>query len=249
MRRKPLRGLLLAALVFSSGATASAQQEPALITVTGEAQVRVVPDEVVLHFGVETTNPSLQVAKEQNDERVRRVLALMREMGVEQRHVQTDFISIEPWYRRSSDVPESLEYRVRKTIVVTLRDISKFEEMLARALEAGVNHVHGVQFRTTELRRHRDQARALAITAAREKATALAQQLGHRIGAAYRINEHSGWYSPYSWWGGGSRGGGMAQNVIQESAGAAGSADGAIALGQITVTANVTVSFMLEQVR
>ena len=233
----------------STSARAQQSSEPSLITVTGEAQVRVVPDEVVITFGVETSNRDLNTAKSENDARVRRTLALAREMNIEPRYTQTDYLSVEPWYRGGSERPENLEYRVRKTIVITLKDISKFEEMVTRALQAGVTHIHGVQFRTTELRRYRDQARALAITAAREKAVALAGGLGQRIGAAYRINEGgSGWYSPYSYWGGGGyRGGGMSQNVMQEAGGGASGTEGTVALGQITVTASVTVSFTLEQ--
>ena len=58
-------------------------------------------------------------------------------------------------------------------MVITLGDVSRFEDLLSDTLLAGANHVHNVEFRTTELRQHRDAARALAIQAAREKAEAL----------------------------------------------------------------------------
>jgi len=63
-------------------------------------------------------------------------------------------------------IPRLKGYSVQKTIVVTLSDLSKFEDLLSGVLEAGANYVHNVEFRTTELRKHRDQARALAIQAA-----------------------------------------------------------------------------------
>jgi len=47
---------------------------PALVTVTGEAEVRVVPDEVVLTLGVETWDQSLGRAKQANDAAVQRLL-------------------------------------------------------------------------------------------------------------------------------------------------------------------------------
>lgn len=216
-----------------------------MITTTGEAEIRVIPDEVVLSLGVETTDKLIEQSKIQNDERVKRVLTTAGQLGVEAKHIQTDFMSVAPWYRRSSDYPESLEYRVRKTIAITLKDTSKFERLISQVLEAGATHIHGVQFRTTALRKHRDAARAQAIKAAREKAIALAANLGQKIGKAYRISEHgSGWYSPYGWWSGyGGRA--MTQNVIQNS-GEAGRVDDTVALGQISVTANVSVTFILE---
>jgi uncharacterized protein YggE len=129
-------------------------------------------------------------------------------------------------------------------VVVTLRDLSKFEDLVSDMLEVGVNHVHGVDFRTTELRKHRDRARSLAIQAAREKAVMMSGELGQRIGRPHNISEgHAGWWSWYGRWWGPSWRGRMSQNVIQEAAGGAGG--GTLAPGQIAVTANVTVTFEL----
>ena len=224
-------------------------QEPSnlpLITVTGEAEVRVIPDEIILSLGVEISDKSLERSKSQNDERVKRVIALGPTMGIDPKHIQSGYISIEPWYRTYNQL-ESLEYRVRRSIAITLKDTTKFESLLSRALEAGVTNVHGIQFRTTELRKHRDAARALAIKAAREKAEALAAELGQKIGKAFRISEYgSGWSSPYGWWG--SMGGNVTSNAIQNSvsSGAGSSSEGTLALGQITVTASISVSFLLQ---
>ncbi|MFN2499018.1 MAG: SIMPL domain-containing protein [Pyrinomonadaceae bacterium] len=136
---------------------------------------------------------------------VKKLLTLTKDLSIDPKYVQTDFISIEPWQHELRDENRTtrLEYRVRKNIAVTLSDVAKFEELLTRALEGGVNHVHGIQFRTTELRKHRDHARQMAIQAAKEKATLLAGKLGRQVGPAIRISEYGGgWYSPYSFLGG-----------------------------------------------
>jgi uncharacterized protein YggE len=128
-----------------------------------------------------------------------------------------------------------------------LEDISQFEDLLASALEAGANHVHGIQFRTTELREHRDRARAQAIKAAREKAVALAEELNQEVGEPRTIREeHSGWWSWYNAWWGSYWSGPMAQTVIQDVRGVPPEAGSTIAPGQITVSARVTVSFELR---
>jgi len=128
--------------------------------------------------------------------------------------------------------------------VLTLKDISAFDAVLTDALEAGATYVHGIQFRTTELRKHRDAARTPAIRAAREKA--VAQELDQTVGQPHEIcEEQSGWWSWYNtWWGGPA--GAMTQNVIQEGGDAAGATETTIAPGQISVTARVTVSFEME---
>lgn len=217
------------------------------IEVTGEAEVRVVPDEVIITLGVETMRARLADAKAANDAAVSRLLGLCEAQGIDPRYVKTDYIGIEPRYRDAYPPPGTLVgYVARKTVEITLHDISRFEDLLSEALEQGANYVHGVQFRTTELRRYRDEARALAIRAAQEKAVAMAGELGHGVGEPRAIREDAwGWFSPYgSWWGYGG-GSGMTQNVIQE-AGSAAYTDGVVAPGEIAVSARVSVTFDLE---
>jgi uncharacterized protein YggE len=219
--------------------------EAGLITVTGDAEVRVVPDEVILTLGIETWDKDLGVAKGQNDEIVARVLALTSMYGIEPQHVQTDFVSIEPRYRNGYyEESDFIGYFVRKSMVITLRDLAKFEDLLTEALEAGANYVQGIQFRTTELREHRDEARALAIQAAREKAEAMAGELEQTLGEPRQITEvQSGWWSGYNAWWGSRWGNGMAQNVIQEAGAGGFAAEGSLAPGQINVNARVSVTF------
>lgn len=224
-----------------------AEEHERLITVSADAEVRVPPDEVDLSFGIETWDKDLSTAKKQNDKRTAEVIALAKKFNIENKHVQTDHISIDPTYESYYDHSSIRGYTVRKTVVFVLRDTEKFEALLSGALEAGANYVHGIEFRTTEIRKHRDAARALAIKAAREKAIDLATELGQTVGEPQTINEEyaNWWYWYNSWWG--SRyGGGMTQNVIQNVGGEYAETDGAIALGQIKINARVRVSFALK---
>jgi uncharacterized protein len=211
MNGKTLRAINLVAVAIVlvlaiSGWTVNTatSSSPGQIAVTGDAEIRVVPDEVILSLGVETWDKNLQKATDENDRIVSAVLALARKYDIEPQHVQTDYVNIEPRYRNGYyEESDFIGFFVHKTVVITLRDLTRFEDVLKDALEAGVNYVHGVEFRTTELRKYRDQARALAIKAAQEKAVALAGELDQEVGAPTHIQEvHSSWYSGYgSWWG------------------------------------------------
>jgi uncharacterized protein YggE len=251
IRAAGVAGVVLVLVLALSGWTEAqpVSQAPRSITVTGEAEVRVVPDEVILTLGIETWDKNLETAKRQNDGIVDKVLAVATNYGVEPQHVQTDYVNIQPRYRSGYyEESDFIGYFVHKNIVVTLRDLSQFEGLLADALQAGVNYVHGIEFRTTALRQHKDEARALAIQAAREKAAALGGELGQGIGDPLTIQEEqSGWWSGYNAWWGSSWGGGMSQNVIQEVGGAATLADSSVAPGQIDVNARVSVTFELTK--
>lgn len=220
---------------------------PRTITVTGDADVRVVPDEVVFTFGVETWDKDLETAKQDNDERISRILDLAQNLKIESKHIQTEHISIEPHYEDWYEKYNLTGFYVRKTIVITLTDLSVFEDLLTGALDNSATHVHGIQFRTSELRKHKDEARSLAINAAKEKAVALTEELGQDIGDPISISEnHNGWWSWYGSWWGSYWGGRVAQNVIQNAPGNSYSNDGTMAPGQITVNAGVTVTFEIR---
>ena len=242
-------GLVLAASLaciplFTEGLRA---QEERRITVTGDADVRVVPDEVILTLGVETDDLDLTAAKAENDARMSRVVAAAEEVGLPENLIRTDFLRVEPRYRFDGPDRIFLGYWVQKSVSLTLRDVGAFEDLLSASLEAGANYVHGIEFRTTELREHRDRARALALDAAREKAEMMARQLRSSVGETVLVREdRSGWWSSYGGWWGGGRGGYMSQNVVQSAPVGGSGMEGVTAPGQISVNAQVTVTFELE---
>jgi len=122
------------------------------------------------------------------------------------------------------------------------------DDVLIAALKTGANEVQDVQFYTSELRSYRDQARALAMQAAQEKAQALAGAAGAQADCVLHISENS-WVSYYGGWRGGRQAAIWAQNVMQNSGGEAGTVElgeSPISLGQIAVRAEVSASYSLR---
>jgi len=237
-------------------ATAQWQQPPAQINVAGSAEIKVAPDEVDLSVSVETRDASLDLAKQQNDQRVAKALDFLKHNGVKGKDIQTDYVSVEPVYDqrdRNDDYAtqtKPLFYRVSKGIGIKLTNVSSFDGVLTGLIANGVNNVQGIDFRTSELRKYKDQARAMAIHAARDKAEAMAAELGVKVGKPYSINvnDTGGWNSwmPNAGGGGGGFGrfAGAMQNVTQNGGG--GENGPTFAVGQISVSASVNVSFLIQ---
>ena len=141
-----------------------------------------------------------------------------------------------------------LYYQVRKGIGIKLSDVGSFETVFTGLINNGVNYVQGVNFRTTELRKYKDQARSMAIKAAKEKAVAMAGDLGVKVGKPNSINvvDYGGWNSWSTGGGGGGAGGGYNQNVSQNPNNASGDAGTTFAVGQISISATVNVSFLIQ---
>lgn len=243
-------------LIAITGSTMAAQQpssaERPKITVTGEALVYAKPDKVIVNFGIETRDTQLLVAKQKNADIWKKAAAALKENGVPDKDVQTDYLSIEPRYKDYNQMDGPTGYATRNMFVVTLADPAKVETLISQMLDVGVNHVNGVEFQTTQFKQHRESARELALTAAKEKAEKMAAVLGCTVGKPVAVNEtYSGgsWYfSSWSGWGYG-RSSGMSQNVIQDTRGSGGAEPQSMALGKISIRAGVSVTFELKDYR
>jgi uncharacterized protein len=221
------------------------------ITVNGEAVVNVKPDKIVVTFGIETWDAEIMTAKQKNNDILKKAVAAIKAAGIPEKEIQTDHLSIEPRYKDDYRKTDFIGYFVRNTFVVTLAETDKVEELVTKVLQAGVNYIHGIDFQTTEFKKYREQARDLALKAAREKAEKMAGVLAQSVGAPIQISENysgSPWwyYSSWSGWGS-SRSQGMSQNVIQNVQAGSGEISDTIALGKISIRANVSVTFELTK--
>jgi hypothetical protein len=231
----------LAVLLFFVTPLVAQQQ---IINVTGDAEIKVVPDQVVISLGVEVHAKLFDEARQENDRRIRAVRAAVARRGLEEKDVQTDFIQVGIAYENDGITPKF--FNTQKSIVIVLHDVNKMEAVLASALDAGATHVHGIDFQTTRLREHRDRARTLAVQAASDKARDMAAAAGLKAAGPVGISGADygtrSWYG--NWWG--NQRAGMSQNVYQQSGIPGGAVQATVAPGRISVTATVAMSFRLE---
>ena len=217
------------------------------VYVTGAATINVVPDRALIQLGVQSNGATPTAVQSANSAAIQRVIKALQARGVAAKDIATDLYVIEPVYE-DYDSLYIKGYRINNVVAVTLRDVKKSGPILVAALEAGANKVVNVEFYTSELRKYRDQARDLAMKAAHEKAQALASAASAQADCALNISENS--WSYYNGWWYGRNPGNWAQNVVQNAASGSGSSgtagDEPISLGQISVKAEVSVSFGLK---
>jgi uncharacterized protein len=242
-----------AAAVTATGTSAATAASPAAcdasrsVQVTGTAVVNVVPDRALIQLGVQSNASTTGAVEQMNSMATQAVIKAVRGMGVEAQDIATDVYLIEPVYE-DYDSLYIKGYRINNVVAITLRDVSKTSVVIGTALRAGANQVLGVDFYTSELRKYRDQARGMAMTAAQEKAQALAAAAGTSTDCVLSINENS--WSYFSGWGYGRNNQNQwTQNAVQNAAPSGGNSsadDEPISLGKIAVKAEVSASFGLR---
>jgi uncharacterized protein len=223
------------------------------IQVSGTAVVNVTPDRVLIQLGVQSNGSSAAKVEAANSKTIQRVVNAIKKLGVPQKDIVTDRYIIEPVYEDYADL-RIKGYRINNVVAITLRDLSKVNPVLVAALEAGANQVLNTEFYLSDLRKYRDQARTMAMTAAKEKASDLAQAAGSDIDCVLNINENTrSYFNGWGWFGGGNSSSRdlWTQNAVQNAAPPAGaegalSESGPISVGQISVRAEVSASFSLK---
>lgn len=229
---------LFFSFIFLSAAMAQIQpQLPPLINVTGVGEVKVQPDEIVLNIGIDVRHKNLDEARKQSDDKVKALLQYLKKANIDSKYIQTTNLSVYPNYVGEFGQTSPEFYMVQRSVSVTVKEVKRFDEMLTGIYQAGANRVEGIEYRTSELNKHREQARKLAIQAAKQKATALTNELGTRIGRVYNITENTseGYPRPL-----------YKANRMMEAGAAADASGPTIAVGQIIISASVDVSFVIE---
>ncbi len=224
------------------------------IQTNGSAVVKVKPDKVTLRLGVMTYASTPRESQGGNARIVDAVLKAVRGTGVPASDITTDFFAVRPEYDYNGTPHKVVGYWTNNAVVITLKQVDKLSGVLGAALEAGATSVDDVTFSTSRLRELRDQARALAVKAAMEKARGMAEAAGATLGEAMTIVDNTQWH--YDGWFWSSRMSyaanmaNMSQNVVQVAQGGPGDAggqgdageDGEFSLGQIVVQAQVDLT-------
>jgi len=225
------------------------------IQVSGVAVVNVTPDRALIKLGVQSNGRSAKEAQARNSATIKQVVKALKSLSIDTKDIATDWYTVEPLYT-DYDSLSIKGYRIHNVVEITLRDVTKANDAIIAAFQAGANQVVDVQFYTSELRKYRDQARELAMKAAREKADALLSAAGSEVSCVLTINENtqSNFYSGGWWWyghyGSNSNQNLMTQNVIQEASPTGGESstldDGPLSAGQISIRAEINASFGLK---
>ena len=252
---KPTLRLLAITLFLGLSVSAQDIDKMPMITVTGTAEIQVVPDEVVFSLDVTKLNMDLQVAKTQAEATITQVRDLARRFAVLPRNVKTSSISVERKYVSIRDPKNRIfdedgdeigkrifkGYEVSTTITVRLLDLARFEDFFSESLKTGITEVNSVKFETSKLRAHKDKARDNAMIAAKEKATAMAAAIGQTVGKAIKITDGVQPNRDYNLnLGVSANSVGFVRSVTETEAVAT------FAPGSISIEAQVTVSFLLN---
>ncbi|MGV3459272.1 MAG: SIMPL domain-containing protein [Flavobacterium sp.] len=229
-----MKKIALVLFVIAS-AVANAQvteKMPAQINVTGEGKVKVMPDQAIITVGVENVGNNAAEVKKKNDTAIDAVIKFLKSSGLPATDYQTRRVNLGRNYDYDK---KKYNFTASQTIVITLKDLAKYDSLMMGLTDAGVNTINGVEFRTSKQAQYETEARTKAVQAARGKAGDYAAALGQKAGKALMVTDNTQTYYPVA---------NMARyDMAMEKMD---SPRETLAVGEIEITANVNISFQLD---
>jgi uncharacterized protein YggE len=169
--------------------------------VSGDGKAIGIPDVAVFSFSVITEGgKDVGALQAENSEKANAAIEFVKTNGVDSKDVKTQNYSVSPRYQYySCSYPQSsvepcpppsiVGYTVSQSVQVKIRDFSKIGDILSGVVLAGANTVSQLQFTIDDPTKVQNEARAEAIQKAKEKALAIAEAGGFRLGRLLSIDE------------------------------------------------------------
>jgi uncharacterized protein YggE len=192
-------GLVVALLL--AGCNTAAQSTPAAtgqtLSASGTGSASTDPDVVDIQLGVDTVDPDLTEAVNQNTDKMNAIMAVFAEMGIAEKDIQTTNYNlwVEDVYDQSGQPTGEKRYRVSNMVNVRLRDLTQIGTLIEEATNAGATNASGITFGVADTTELEQAALDNAIENAQEKAAWMASKMGVNLGSITNVIE-GGYYTP-----------------------------------------------------
>lgn len=196
-------------------------QEPSpTISVIGEASMSIAADEIVIHASIESIAKTASQACKDNKEKSQRLIEFLKEKKINEQHIDADLVSIASIVPQQvsnekkegnqssnnhdpfddgveleeaglSSIRRAAGYRAFRSFAVVIKDFDKFEEVYEGIVEQGINRIDRIEYRSSEEAQYRDELRIQAVRNAKNKAAAMANELGANLESIKSISNES----------------------------------------------------------
>ncbi|WP_292466013.1 SIMPL domain-containing protein [Methanolobus sp.] len=174
--------VLMATTAYANSQAAYSKETENTIQMTGKAESMVTPDTAQLSIGVIIQAQNSSEASQQNAAIMSTIVDELKQLGLEDREIQTSYVSVYPMY--NYDGKATIEgYSASNSVQVTTTKLDILSQIIDRSAAAGANQIGGIQFTVSEEKQQemREELINEAVADASTKADMLADSLGVTI--------------------------------------------------------------------
>ncbi|MFM9826273.1 SIMPL domain-containing protein [Flavobacterium sp.] len=229
------KSILILTFLMTTLAVVNAQESKQIpmINVSGDGKVKVTPDQAAITVSIETKGSKAAEVKTENDKKMDAIIKFIKKSNIAKEDFQTQRVSLNPNYDYDK---KKHSYIATQSLQILLKDLSKYDVLMEGLVDEGINRIDNIEFKSSKLIQIQSEARKLATKDAKAKAEDFVSVLGQKVGKAILISDNSQVYIPQP------RMYAMKTMAMDMEA----APRETLAVGEIEITANVTVSFILE---
>lgn len=218
------------------------------ITVSGDGEVFAVPDRATFTVTVREEGADVAGAQDKATAKINAIISYLKDAGVEEKDIKTQSYNVNPKYEWEQATcaggycpgnQRLVGFEVYQTLEVKVQDPQKAGELLTGVGGKGASEVSSLSFTVEDEDALRAEAREQAIAEAKEKADALAAQLGVSVVRVVGFYEDAGGYPPMPY---AARGGMAMDAVATQEAKVAPS----LPTGENKIVSNVNVTYEIR---
>lgn len=145
------------------------------IIVFGSAVVNATPDVAVVNVGFENLNTNINVAVEDNNETMSKIIEYLKSIGITEENIQTKNYSVYQRYNYN-DGEKFLGYQVDNSLEFKTTDLQNLSSVLTKLTDLGANRLGGITFTCSDLENYYNKALKLALENAKSKMESLTDE-------------------------------------------------------------------------
>jgi hypothetical protein len=175
------------AINFNS--TTQTKGEPFVVTGTGK--VSIAPDIARIDIGIQESGSNLKTVQDSVNKKSQDLTSQIKKLGVEAKDIKTISYYVYPQYDYTSPTQRITGYQISTSYEITIRDLTKINEIIASVTSFGANEVGSINFDLSDNLKKKtlQEARELAVTEAKTKAEGLAKAAGISLGKIVNVTE------------------------------------------------------------
>jgi uncharacterized protein YggE len=181
------RQILIIALLSLGAVSCHAQTSQRTIITSGSGLVSVSANMAELRLQLQAVDRNSAVAKQDVDSRVNDFIRALKRIGIDKTDVIAPTLRLSPNYEYINQKQRFTGFRATRSVTVTLSDLEQLNELMDTALDSGIDQIGQLQLKVRDEQQYQLQAREQAIEDSKQKAQALAQAYGAKLGPIVQV--------------------------------------------------------------
>lgn len=175
--------VLMSATIYTISQSGSEKDTENTISIGGYAEQKVIPDTATLNIGVVVQSETAKEATDKNAALMSAVIAELKATGLQDKEIQTSYVSVSPVYNYANDTQTIKGYSASNSVQVTTKNLDNLSEIIDRSTAAGANDIGSISFSVSNEKQKqlREDLMNEAVADASSKATTLAKSLGTKV--------------------------------------------------------------------